>query len=88
MGMQTVLSSGLAPRVRACLLPRRLHPVDRIFCPLTDIVLVIVRVVVYLKFGCREKRPVSSRKVHYRRKEDSVRRVFWGVKNGNLCCNS
>ena len=40
---------------------QRPHPLDRISCPLTDIVWFIIRVFVYLKLGCREKRSVSSK---------------------------
>jgi hypothetical protein len=64
------------------------HPPDRISCPLTDIVLSVIRIFVYLKLSCRDKCPVSSRKVNYCRTEDSIRRLFLGVTHGNFCCNS
>ena len=73
MSTQRVLSSGCAPQFRACLLSSRPHLPDRISCPLADIVVVIIGAGVYWKLGCREKRPVSSCKAHYRRREDSVR---------------
>ena len=60
MSMQRDLSSGLIHRFRGCHLSPGPHPLDRNSCPLTGIVLFIIRVFAYSKFGCREKRPMSS----------------------------